>query len=71
MNRRRAPRGEKALSLLLDLGDPTSLTPSMQPAVVQDGEVVDYRNVVYFCLFDKSYLFGKINAATVLILEEI
>ena len=62
MNRRRAPRGEKALSLLLDLGDPTSLTP----AVVQDGEVVDYRNVVYFCLFDKSYLFGKINAATVL-----
>ena len=66
MNRRRAPRGEKALSLLLDLGDPTSLTP----AVVQDGEVVDYRNVVYFCLFDKSYLFGKRNAATVKIPEE-
>ena len=31
MNRRRAPKGEKALSLLLDLGDPTSLPPSCQP----------------------------------------
>ena len=59
MNRRQAPQGEKALSLLLDLGD---LHHSLQSAMA------DYLTAVFlYACFVKSYLFGRRNTATVIL----